>query len=333
MKSTSSLTGGTGCLCLACTIACFAMSQSMALIYGAIGPVGDAVQKCDALQELVQSSSRGLVEVELARMNLLCAERASGAEKMDVPACLFRLEEWAKRVRVETERHQYRYKHNPSEIENSEGFYKMLMIAVVLAEDFGVRYSSERRIDPSAASANDKFFADSRDVFLHGLLGPERRGTCSSLPVLYVAIGRQLSYPLKLVTTKGHLFVRWEGAGERFNIEAAGNGLNRFDDDYYRRWPFAITSEEEKAEGYLQSLNPSGELAVFLSIRVQCLRAAQRFKEALDAQEQVCRLMPKSRIQPELLEQLKRDVREDRLATPQSSRVPENATKKTQPKP
>ena len=33
-----------------------------------------------------------------------------------------------------------------------------------------------------------------------------------------MAVGRRLGYPLKLVTTKGHLFVRWEGAGERFNI-------------------------------------------------------------------------------------------------------------------
>ena len=30
------------------------------------------------------------------------------------------------------------------------------------------------------------------------------RGTCSSLPVLQVAVGRRLGYPLKLVTTKGH---------------------------------------------------------------------------------------------------------------------------------
>lgn len=34
-------------------------------------------------------------------------------------------------------------------------------------------------------------------------------------------------YPLKLVTTKGHLFVRWEGTGERSNVEATSHGLNR----------------------------------------------------------------------------------------------------------
>jgi len=30
------------------------------------------------------------------------------------------------------------------------------------------------------------------------------------MPILYVAVGRQSGYPLKLVTTKGHLLVRRE---------------------------------------------------------------------------------------------------------------------------
>jgi hypothetical protein len=44
--------------------------------------------------------------------------------------------------------------------------------------------------------------------------------------VLYVAIGRRLGYPLKLVECKGHLFVRWEDAKERFNIEGTSRGLH-----------------------------------------------------------------------------------------------------------
>ena len=117
-------------------------------------------------------------------------------------------------------------------------------------------------------------------------------GTCSSLPVLQVAVGRRLGYPLKLVTTKGHLFVRWEGAGERFNIEAAGQGVNRFTDDYYRHWPLEITAAEESAEGYLKSLAPPEELAVFLSIRGMCLREAGRMEEAASAFAAAARLAP-----------------------------------------
>ena len=108
-------------------------------------------------------------------------------------------------------------------------------------------------------------------------------------------MGRRLGYPLKLVTTKGHLFVRWEDAHERFNIEAAGKGVNRFTDDYYRHWPLEVTPAEEAAEGYLKSLTPPEELAVFLSIRGMCLREAGRLPEAAEAFAAAARLAPACR--------------------------------------
>jgi hypothetical protein len=229
----------------------------------------------------------------VARLNLQCAEGLPGSDGLNIEDSLQRLEQWAQRVKSETDRHRYRFQNRPEEFDRSEGFFKMLMMAVVLAEDFGVHYKPG--LKGSAASVADGFFADSKDVFLHGLLGANHEGTCSSLPVLYVAVGRRLGYPLKLVTTQGHLFVRWEGNGERFNIEAAGDGVNRFDDDYYRKWPFTITPEEEAAEGYLKSLTPDEESAVFYSIRGMCLREAGRVKDAAMAFDQATRLAPNCR--------------------------------------
>jgi hypothetical protein len=172
--------------------------------------------------------------IPLAELNLLSAAGLARSSEPDVEQCRATLRSWAQHVRSETKRHQYRYDRNPAEFENSPGFYRMMMLAVVLAEDYGIHYDPERVAGPASTRLDDGFFADPSRVFLHGLLGPERSGTCSSLPVLYVAVGRELGYPLKLVTTKGHLFVRWEGSGERFNIEATGHGVNRLDDDYYR---------------------------------------------------------------------------------------------------
>lgn len=117
-------------------------------------------------------------------------------------------------------------------------------------------------------------------------------GTCSSIPVLYAALGRRLGYPLKLVTTKGHLFLRWESATERFNAEVTNQGLNRFEDHYYKRWPFEITDAEVQAEGYLESLSAAEELAVFLSIRGLCLMEAGRTRDAANAFAQAARHAP-----------------------------------------
>jgi hypothetical protein len=115
------------------------------------------------------------------------------------------------------------------------------------------------------------------------------------MPVLYVALGRRLGYPMKLVTAKAHLFVRWEGAGERFNLEATGRGMNRYDDAHFKQWPFPVTDEEIKAEGYLKSLTPAEELAVFLSIRGQCLMEAGRIAEASASYADAMLLAPASR--------------------------------------
>jgi hypothetical protein len=273
----------------------------------------------------------------VALINLRSAEGLPGAEALDVPGCLAQLDQWAAHVRAETDRHAYRFRANPAEFEHSEGYFRMLLMAVVVAEDFGVRYNparmgpvsranspcnlshsgssqgheaqmssagsrsavraSSRRLLPfeNAATSGDGFFADSQDVFLHGLLGPRRMGTCSSMPILYLALGRRLGYPLKLVTTKGHLFLRWESETERFNLEATGRGMNRYDDAHYRQWPFPLTEQEIAENGYLQSLSPEEERAVFLTIRSQCLKENGRLPEAEAALAEAVRLAPKAK--------------------------------------
>ena len=61
------------------------------------------------------------------------------------------------------------------------------------------------------------------------------------MPVLYVAIGRRLGYPLYLVQAREHFFVRWEEpGGERFNIEATTLGFTPRDDEHFRHWPRPI---------------------------------------------------------------------------------------------
>jgi hypothetical protein len=212
-----------------------------------------------------------------------------------VDQCLATLDQWAQWAKSQIDRHMYRFRANPGEYENSEGYFKMLMMAVVVYEDFAVRYNPQWIAPPSAASLDDHFFANSSDVLLHGLTGSRHMGTCSSMPVLYVALGRRLGFPLKLVSTKGHLFLRWEGQGDRFDLEATGKGMNRYDDEHFKQWPFPITEEEMKADGYLKSMTPAEELSVFLTIRAMCLREAGRMPEAIAAHAAACKLVPEWR--------------------------------------
>jgi hypothetical protein len=259
-----------------------------------------------SLCDLLSMSTEKLSRVDIGLMNLLCAVDLHGKEAPDANVNLKELDRMAARVKTETERHYRKFQSQPKEFNNSEAYFRVLCLVTVLQQDFRVHYNPNRaKPNDGPIEPNDSFFADSADIFLHGLVGDCRMGTCASLPVLYVAVGRRLGYPLKLVAAKTHLFVRWDEERERLNIEATTQGLTTFDDDYYRHWPFSMTPEEERTERYLTSLGPAEELSVFLSLRTQCLLAASRIAEAALCQEQVYRLAPHSSSQREILEHLK----------------------------
>lgn len=230
------------------------------------------------LDELLALGPDELEQVDIARVNLLCATGMPGAENLDTPGiehALATLDRWAERVRFETDRHLYRV-HDPRYAEHyrgSEAYLRASFLLQVLQEDLGVKYDM--------TAVGNFSFADSRVAFIHGMIpGPgqditeTQGGTCASLPVLYVAVGRRLGYPLKLVTTNGHIFVRWDGEDhpnpawrERFNIEGAGEGFASFEDDYYTTWPFPVTKHEIRVNRYLVSLTPQEEFAAFLTAR------------------------------------------------------------------
>jgi len=106
-------------------------------------------------------------------------------------------------------------------------------------------------------------------------------------------VGRRLGYPLKLVTTKAHVFVRWDDGKERFNIETTSNGgTDSYPDDYYRTWPEEWTDAEAKANRYLISLSPAEELAQFLANRGHCLLDNGHAKEAFDTYAMARKLAP-----------------------------------------
>jgi len=253
------------------------------------------------LADLLNIPPNELKHCDIARLNLLCAEGLPGSEHLNVEDSLRTLDQWALHIQRETDRNFHRYQKDPAYFYNSPSFYKMLMMAVVLYEDFHIRYNPKWIEAMTEIRADDHFAADSRDILIHGLVGPQRMGTCSSMPVLYVALARRLGYPVRLVTTKAHLFLKWDSRDENFNMDATSKGLNRYTDERYRQWPLPVTDEEIKSEGYLQSLTPAQELSVFLNTRAMCLREAGRLKEAITAHAAALRLEPHWRMNQLLL--------------------------------
>jgi hypothetical protein len=167
------------------------------------------------------------------------------------------LNDWADKVRVGAQR-AMRSRHTNREYTDAQ--FLVLSMVTVLQRDLGVKYNPACMTGPYDAR-------DSRNHFIHGPLYGHG-GTCSSLPILYAAIGRRLGYPLCVVNAKQHLFVRWEEAGgERFNFDATTRGFKAFDDAHYRQWPFPIREDKLREGVYLQSFTRRRELACCIAQR------------------------------------------------------------------
>lgn len=149
------------------------------------------------LDELLRLPFEQRLQVDIGRRNLLCAKGLPHAEDLDVDEYVGRLDSWAARVGYRTEQHLAVFQRDPSQFDDSEPLWRMHALCHVLEDDFGIHYRPER-------IGGDPDWTDSRDLFINGLLGELRTGTCPSLPVLIVAVGRRLGYPLKLVHSPGH---------------------------------------------------------------------------------------------------------------------------------
>lgn len=204
-----------------------------------------------------------LAEIDVAVVNLSCALGLPDAETINVQQCIQRLDRWAGYANQYTQTSLPEFLRNPSAYNNSEAYCRILCMVTALQRDMGLRYN-EAKIPTDVP-------LDTSDTFLHGALFGAG-GTCASIPVIYVAVGRRLGYPLKLVTARGrqgtdHLFCRWEDEQDRFNIEATALGLNCYPDDYYRRAPYVHNPQAEQFGGVLKSQSPRQELSGFLMAR------------------------------------------------------------------
>jgi hypothetical protein len=239
------------------------------------------------------------VLLDIAEVNLLCAKGLSGAEDLDVSKCLATIDEWARIASRETQKNLYKFQLDPATYDNSGICFRMVLLNTLLKKYLGVSYNPAQISQPSIEDAQStSFYRDSRDIFIHGLVTGKKQGTCASMPVLFIAIGRRMGYPLKLVPAAAHYFIRWEGLDgkERMNIEVAGEGIDFFPDEYYKKWPFPISDDVLKEGWFLKSLTPTEEVAEFLGLRGACLLENKRYIEAEIAFAHSRYLKPKSLI-------------------------------------
>jgi len=250
----------------------------------------------ESLNALLALSNEELKEVDIAVINLLCAEGLPGSENIDIGYCLKTLEEWAEHVLETEEKYRPAFYRNPAKYDNSYALFQGVYLDLALELDFKCGYNKKQVESGAMADLTSlRMFADSKDLFLHGFVDrtAPRTGTCGSLPLLMTAIGRRCGYPVYFVVNKGHAFCRWDDGRNRFNFEVAnGRGAACRTDAYYMAWPHPISKEELKVELFMQNLDAVGELVASLEQRAACLRWHKRYEEACEVYVEILRRMP-----------------------------------------
>lgn len=224
--------------------------------------------------QIVRLSEAEINRLDVAVLNLACATGLPGADRINWKLNLEKLEEWAVRCRRFTEKMMPYFHRVQCDNPDSEGKFRVQAMVTHLQRDLGIRYH------PGRKRTDDVFQPE--DSFIYGVVQGEG-GTCGNLPIVYAAVGRRMGYPMKLVGTKCHCFCRWDDGsllGERFNIEASGEGVSFFEDDHYRTGHYRMSMAEVRMFGYLESLSPREELASFTSQRGECWLQERNFREA-----------------------------------------------------
>ena len=250
------------------------------------------------LAQMLQMAPPELSRLDIGLRNLLCAAGLPGAEDMDIPECMRRLEALTEHVRRRTDHDLIRFREKPTQFNFprpcTENFFRIVTLVCALKDDGGLYYNPERA---EGKGGNVPF--DSKDMLINGLLSDKRIGTCNTIPVVIVAVGRRLGYPLYLSTTRQHVWARWDGGGERFNIEAScPGGFTDFDDEHFRNTPSPMRQVDIESGYYLRNLTPVDETALFLFSRAWVLVDHQRFEEALPAWARCCFLAPTEPMYP-----------------------------------
>lgn len=248
------------------------------------------------VDDLINTPVSELPRLDMALCNLVCATGLPGAEDMNIPEYMRRLQAMTEHVRQKTARQLPIFRADPAKFgfprPVTENFFRIIVLVHALKTDARLRYNPERT---DAKSTHMPF--DAKDMLINGLLSDERIGTCNTIPVVIAAVGRRLGYPLHLCCTHTHVWTRWDDGNERFNVEASGpNDFSDFDDDYFRRQLVPLQKAGIDTSYYLKNLTPADELALFLFSRAWVLEDHKRFEDSLPAWAKCCFLAPTERM-------------------------------------
>lgn len=127
--------------------------------------------------------------------------------------------------------------------------------------------------------------------YLNGILDT-KKGSCISMPMLYLAIAQRLGYPVYPVTTPDHYFLRYvDSRLKKQNIEATSGG--GYSPDKVLKKELEVSERGIKSGAYLRTLTYREYLANLLALNGAYWAEQGDFAKAIDYLEKATDINPK----------------------------------------
>jgi hypothetical protein len=243
------------------------------------------------LGTLLGLASDALDSVDPLVMNLVVAKKIPCFADLNVGRYVRLADRWAGDIRERLPGAEARFWQSPADWKNDVRFFRLGIVCWYADEVLGITYPDE------LADAEERLYVDPMNVFLNGLMD-RRCGSCASMPVLHVALGWRLGWPVSLACAGNHLFCRYDDGEVTHNIEAttfARGGFRSHPDDYYRR-QYRIPEVAVSCGSDLRAVTPREMLGLFIAVRAMHFASVRQMGEAESGLLLARHLFPRNRL-------------------------------------
>ena len=249
------------------------------------------MDSCPIVEQFLSMSSEELRRTDPLVMNLVVAKGIPSLANLDIGQYAALADEWATDIRQRLPGMEPHFHRSPQDWKNDIRFFRLGIVCWYVDEVLKVTYPDE------LANAEDRIYVDPLNVFVNGLMD-RRRGSCANMPVLHVAIGWRLGWPVSLACAGNHLFCRYDDGKVTHNIEATAFGRGGFrshPDDYYRE-QYHIPEIAVACGSDLRAVTPREMLGLFVSVRAMHFAVSREMCEAELGLLLARHLFPRNRI-------------------------------------
>ncbi len=222
-----------------------------------------------SVMELLALPDDELEKVDVLELSMTVAREAKGYEHLDYDHYDEIIDDWANQFLLWLPTIEWKYDEDMERWQNDINYFRLVALCKWIDIAAGAKYVPKYRA--LYEKGIDSFiYTDLGHLLVFGLIDT-REGTCATMPVLHVIMGRRCGWPVSLTCVKHHYMCRYDDGQRVYNVEATDTGRGSFsipeEDEIIKKT--GLSSYAIESDSDLRSLTNREMLAVFIAVRAR----------------------------------------------------------------